>query len=88
MDDKYDLVGFFLSKDGLLRSGIVGALEGTPLESSAGALSFGVATFALVNIVFLLLFFSIRHPVDRAQSRCSHARPLRRHDRPPLLVGR
>ena len=58
MDDKYDLVGFFLSKDGLLRSGIVGALEGTPLESSAGALSFGVATFALVNIVFLLLFFS------------------------------
>ena len=58
MDDKYDLVGFFLSKDGLLRSGITGALEGTPLESSSGALSFGVATFALVNIVFLLLFFS------------------------------
>jgi NADH-quinone oxidoreductase subunit H len=58
MDDRYDLVGFFLSKDGVLRSGITGALEGTPLESSAGALSFGVATFALVNIVFLLLFFS------------------------------
>jgi len=58
MDDRYDLVGFFLSKDGVLRSGIMGALEGTPLEDSAGALSFGVATFALVNVVFLMLFFS------------------------------
>ena len=27
MYDKYDLVGFFLSKDGLLRSGIIGLLE-------------------------------------------------------------
>jgi len=58
MDDRYDLVGFFLSKDGVLRSGIMGVLEGTPLEDSAGALSFGVATFALVNVVFLMLFFS------------------------------
>ena len=44
MDDKYDLVGFFLSKDGLLRSGIIGLLEGTPLEESAGSLSFAIAT--------------------------------------------
>ena len=58
MDDRYDLVGFFLDKDGLLRSGIIGLLEGTPLESSAGSLSFAVATFAVVNIVFLMLFFS------------------------------
>ena len=29
-----------------------------PLEESAGSLSFAVATFALVNVVFLLLFFS------------------------------
>ena len=58
MDDRYDLVGFFLDKDGLLRSGITGLLEGTPLESSAGSLSFAVATFAVVNIVFLMLFFS------------------------------
>ncbi len=58
MDDRYDLVGFFLSKDGVLRSGIINVLEGTPLESSASSLSFGVATFALVNVVFLLLFFS------------------------------
>ena len=43
MDDKYDLVGFFLSKDGLLRSGIIGLLEGTPLEESAGSLSFATA---------------------------------------------
>ena len=42
MDDKYDLVGFFLSKDGLLRSGIIGLLEGTPLEESAGSLSFAI----------------------------------------------
>ena len=58
MDDRYDLVGFFLSKDGLLRSGLINLLEGTPLEESAGSLSFAVATFALVNVVFLLLFFS------------------------------
>ena len=58
MDDRYDLVGFFLDKDGLLRSGIIGLLEGTPLEGSAGSLSFAVATFAVVNIVFLMLFFS------------------------------
>ena len=58
MNDKYDLVGFFLSKDGLLRSAIIGALEGTPLEESAGSLSFAAATFALTNVVFLMLFFS------------------------------
>ena len=58
MKDNYDLVGFFLSKDGLLRSGIIGVLEGTPLEESASSLSFAVATFAVVNVVFLLLFFS------------------------------
>ena len=58
MKDNYDLVSFFLSKDGLLRSGIIGVLEGTPLEESASSLSFAVATFAVVNVVFLLLFFS------------------------------
>ena len=58
MDDKYDLVGFFLDKEGLLRSGVIGLLEGTPLEESAGSLSFALATFAVVNIVFLMLFFS------------------------------
>ena len=42
----------------MLRSGIIGLLEGTPLEESAGSLSFAIATFAVVNVVFLMLFFS------------------------------
>ena len=58
MDDKYDLVGFLLSRDGLLRSSLIDLLSGTPLEESASAISFALATFALVNVVFLLLFFS------------------------------
>ena len=84
MDDRYDLVGFFLSKDGLLRSGLINLLEGTPLEESAGSLSFfAVATFALVNVVFLLLFsqFAIlwieRKAVARMQDRYGATTALR-----------
>ncbi len=58
MDDKYDLVGFMLSRDGVLRSSLIDLLSGTPLEDSASSISFAVATFALVNVVFLMLFFS------------------------------
>ena len=58
MDDKYDLVGFFLDKEGPLRATIIDVLEGSPVEESASSISFGVATFAVTNIVFLMLFFS------------------------------
>jgi len=58
MDDKYDLVGFFLDKDGPLRATIIDVLQGSPVEESASSISFGVATFAVTNIVFLMLFFS------------------------------
>ena len=55
MDDKYDLRELIFSTfDDFLPP----LLEGTPLEDSAGAISFGLATFAVVNIVFLMLFFS------------------------------
>ncbi len=55
MDDKYDLRELIFSTfDDLIPS----VLEGTPLEDSSGAISFGLATFAVVNIVFLMLFFS------------------------------
>ena len=58
MDDRYDLVGFFLDKEGLFRSNLISLLEGTPVEESAGSISFAAGTFAAVNIVFLMLFFS------------------------------
>ena len=55
MDDKYDLRELiFTTFDDLIPS----LLEGTPLEESSGAIAFGAATFAVVNIVFLMLFFS------------------------------
>ena len=58
MDDIYDLRSLFLGKDSLISSLITTAVEGTPLEDSASDLSFLVGTFAVVNIVFLMLFFS------------------------------
>ena len=55
MDDKYDLRGLIFSTfDDLIPP----LLEGTPLEDSANSIAFGAATFAVVNIVFLMLFFS------------------------------
>ena len=55
MDDKYDLRELIFSTfDDLIPS----LLEGTPLEDSSGGIAFGLATFAVVNIVFLMLFFS------------------------------
>ncbi|HJM55105.1 MAG TPA: complex I subunit 1 family protein [Poseidonia sp.] len=58
MDDKYDLVGFFLDKEGAFRSNIIKLLDGTAAEESASSISFAAGTFAVVNIVFLMLFFS------------------------------
>lgn len=58
MDDKYDLVGFFLDKEGVFRSNIMKLLDGTAAEESASSISFAAGTFAAVNIVFLMLFFS------------------------------
>ena len=55
MDDKYDLRELIFSTFNDL---IPSLLEGTPLEDSSGAIAFGLATFAVVNIVFLMLFFS------------------------------
>ena len=55
MDDKYDLRELIFSTfDDIIPP----LLEGTPLEESAGSIAFGAATFAVVNIVFLMLFFS------------------------------
>jgi len=58
MDDIYDLRSIFLGKDSPVHDLIVSSLEGTPLEESAGSLAFAAGTFAVVNIVFLMLFFS------------------------------
>ena len=58
MDDIYDLRGIFLGEDSLVKSLVTSALEGTPLEENTADLSFLVGTFAVVNIVFLMLFFS------------------------------
>ena len=55
MDDKYDLRGLIFSTfDDLIPP----LLDGTPLEDGANSIAFGAATFAVVNIVFLMLFFS------------------------------
>jgi len=55
MDDRYDLrTTLFDLVDSLLTP----ALEGTPLEENTGAISFGLGTFVIVNVVFLMLFFS------------------------------
>ena len=58
MDDKYHLVGFFMDKEGIFRSNIIKLLDGTAAEESASSISFAAGTFAAVNIVFLMLFFS------------------------------
>ncbi|MBP04838.1 MAG: hypothetical protein CMA72_08670 [Euryarchaeota archaeon] len=58
MDDIYDLRSIFLGKDSLVSTLITDGLEGTPLEESSGDLAFLAGTFAVVNIVFLMLFFS------------------------------
>ncbi|DAC25595.1 MAG TPA: NADH-quinone oxidoreductase subunit H [Candidatus Poseidoniales archaeon] len=55
MDDKYDLRGLLFST---FEDLIPKVLEGTPLEDSSAQIAFGLATFAVVNIVFLMLFFS------------------------------
>ena len=68
MDDKYDLRELIFST---FDSFIPSVLEGTPLEESSGAIAFGAATFAVVNIVFLMLFFfTVRNFMDRAKGRC------------------
>ena len=58
MDDIYDLRSIFLGKDSLVHTLITDGLEGTPLEESSADLAFLAGTFAVVNIVFLMLFFS------------------------------
>ena len=58
MDDKYDLRSLFIGEESFAHKTITSLLEGTPLEASSSAIAFGVGTFAVVNIVFLLLFFS------------------------------
>ena len=58
MDDIYDLRSIFLGDDSLIKSIVTSAVEGTALEENAADLSFLVGTFAVVNIVFLMLFFS------------------------------
>ena len=50
MDDKYDLRGLLFST---FEDLIPKVLEGTPLEDSSAQIAFGLATFAVVNIVFL-----------------------------------
>ena len=58
MDDKYDLRSLFLGEESLVHDLVTSGLEGTPLEDSSSNIAFGLGTFAVVNIVFLLLFFS------------------------------
>ena len=58
MDDKYDLRSLFLGEDSLIHDLVTSGLEGTFLEDSSSNIAFGLGTFAVVNIVFLLLFFS------------------------------
>ena len=58
MDDKYDLRSLFIGEDSLIHDLVTSGLEGTPLEDSSSNIAFGLGTFAVVNIVFLLLFFS------------------------------
>jgi NADH-quinone oxidoreductase subunit H len=58
MDDIYDLRSIFLGEDAPVRKLVMSALEGTPLEESAASIAFAAGTFAVVNIVFLMLFFS------------------------------
>ena len=58
MDDKYDLRSLFIGEDSLVHDLVTSGLEGTPLEESSSNIAFGLGTFAVVNIVFLLLFFS------------------------------
>ena len=58
MDDKYDLRSLFIGEDSLVHDLVTSGLEGTPLEDSSSNIAFGLGTFAVVNIVFLLLFFS------------------------------
>ena len=55
MADKYDLRGLLFST---FEDLIPKVLEGTPLEDSSAQIAFGLSTFAVVNIVFLMLFFS------------------------------
>ncbi|MEK9697517.1 MAG: hypothetical protein VW270_17260, partial [Candidatus Poseidoniales archaeon] len=55
MDDAYDLRTFL---SGLVDNIVHSAVEGTALEDNADALSFGLGTFLVVNVVFLMLFFS------------------------------
>jgi len=55
MEDAYDLRTFL---SGLVDDIVHSAVEGTALEDNADALSFGLGTFLVVNVVFLMLFFS------------------------------
>lgn len=55
MDDVYDLRSLLFSICGKV---VDKSLTGTPLESQIGVISFGLGTFVIVNVVFLMLFFS------------------------------
>ena len=57
MDDKYDLRRILLG-EGSVRSTWFTLWIGTAAEESASTSAFAAGTFAVVNIVFLMLFFS------------------------------
>ncbi len=44
MNDIYDLRSIFLGEDAPVRKLVVSALEGTPLEESAGSIAFAART--------------------------------------------
>ena len=55
MEDAYDLRSLLFN---LVDKVTVKLLTGTPLENQIEAISFGLGTFVIVNVVFLVLFFS------------------------------
>lgn len=55
MDDAYNLREFLST---LVNDIVNSAVEGTALEDSASSIAFGLGTFLVVNVVFLMLFFS------------------------------
>ena len=55
MEDVYDLRSLLF---GIADKTVTKLLTGTPLESQIETISFGLGTFVIVNVVFLMLFFS------------------------------
>ncbi len=55
MEDVYDLRSLLF---GIADKTVTKLLTGTPLESHIETISFGLGTFVIVNVVFLMLFFS------------------------------